>query len=63
MKQDNNAFRTDFLYHFGDSSNYSHDGANRHEGVLEMLQRLAKEQKESEAREKEISQKLLEGEL
>lgn len=42
-----------------DSSNHAKEG----EGVPEMLQRLAKEQKESEEKKKQISQKLLKGEL
>ena len=56
MKQDDNAYRADFLCHFGDSSNYAADG----EGIPEMLQRKAKEQKEEEA---ELSKKLLEGKI
>ena len=39
IKQDNNAFRTDHLCHFGDSSNSASEG----EGVPEMLQRMSKE--------------------
>ena len=59
MKSDNNFYRTDFVAHFGDSSNEAHDGSNGHEGVPERQQRLAKENKAK----KEIEQKLLEGRL
>lgn len=60
MKQDNNAYRTDNLCHFGDSSNHAKEG----EGVPEQMQRLRKEQQAKEfakMRAKEISQKLLKG--
>ena len=45
MKKYNNAFRTDNMCQFGDSSNDAHDGANGHEDVPEMLQRVCKEEK------------------
>ena len=41
MKQDNNDYRTDNNMQFGDSSNYAKEG----EGVPEMLQRRAREDK------------------
>jgi len=40
MKQTNNAFRTDHLCHFGDSSN---EFIGTEEGIPEMLQRMSKE--------------------
>jgi len=56
-----------------DSSNHAHDGANGHEGVPEMIQRLAKEKKNfgpspilkvlPEVAAAHIAKKLLQGEI
>jgi hypothetical protein len=57
--EQSNAFRTDNLMAFADSSNYAKEG----EGIPEMLQRKAKEQRELEEKKKQISKKILEGGL
>ena len=64
--EESSIYRKDFLCHFGDSSNYTHDGANGHEGPPERLQRLAKEQRLKDLAKynaKQIADRLLKGEL
>lgn len=42
-----------------DSSNWAHDGANGHEGLPEMLQRLRKEEEQRIAREKMVAKNII----
>ena len=61
--EQSNAFRKDFICHFGDSSN---EFNGTEEGVPERLQRLAKEQKLKELAKynaKAIADRLLKGEF